>query len=378
MARTKAPQRRCQGASKGSLGNKTNPQPVGKAAGSSGSPCMKVKRVTFFLPSTPSSDTQEPANCNKAMEIARMVFGLARCLAGALASLGRLLSTFIFAVQKTASQKRFLQATFLLFAVALAGGYCRTSLPAWSKCTKGLVEELRRMYAAHLETLRNFHTLLAEQTQKRQLPLEKVVQLGADLNSAEKEVQEDNQAAPSKVYVTMSDWALKSSGATIDTQRTSETYTCRENWGCRVVELFFPSKPPDVILQQYVSPGNCWPFPGHQGQVVIRLPARVCLTAITLQHIYKEVSLSGSITSAPRDVAVFGVDADGEEEVLLTTFTYDVTKHVTQTFPLKNESFPRAFSHVKILVKSNWGNPAYTCIYRVRVHGVVAKPENLD
>ncbi|CAM9116641.1 unnamed protein product [Bubo scandiacus] len=298
MARTKAPQRRCQGASKGSLGNKTNPQPVGKAAGSSG--------------------------------------------------------------QKTASQKRFLQATFLLFAVALAGGYCRTSLPAWSK---------------------NFHTLLAEQTQKRQLPLEKVVQLGADLNSAEKlfqEVQEDNQAAPSKVYVTMSDWALKSSGATIDTQRTSETYTCRENWGCRVVELFFPSKPPDVILQQYVSPGNCWPFPGHQGQVVIRLPARVCLTAITLQHIYKEVSLSGSITSAPRDVAVFGVDADGEEEVLLTTFTYDVTKHVTQTFPLKNESFPRAFSHVKILVKSNWGNPAYTCIYRVRVHGVVAKPENLD
>lgn len=30
---------------------------------------------------------------------------------------------------------------------------------------------------------------------------------------------------------------------------------------------------------------------------------------------------------------------------------------------------PRAFSHVKLLVKSNWGNPWYTCIYRVQVHG---------
>ncbi|XP_074703313.1 SUN domain-containing protein 5-like [Strix aluco] len=178
-----------------------------------------------------------------------------------------------------------------------AGGYCWTSLPAWSKCATGLVEELRRMYAAHLETLRNLHTLLTEQTQKRQLPLEKMARLRAELNSAKKlfqEVQEDNQAVPSKVYITIYDWALKSSGATIDTQRTSETYTCRENWGCRVVGLFFPSKPPDAILQPDVSPGNCWPFPGHQGQVVIRLPARVCLTAVTLQHIYKEVSLGAS------------------------------------------------------------------------------------
>ncbi|CAM9195088.1 unnamed protein product, partial [Bubo scandiacus] len=84
-----------------------------------------------------------------------------------------------------------------------------------------------------------------------------------------------------------------------------------------------------------VSPGNCWPFPGHQGQVVIRLPVRVCPTAITVQHIYKEVSPSGSVASAPRDIAVFGVDADGEEEVLLMTFTYDVTKEDAQTFPLK-------------------------------------------
>lgn len=58
-------------------------------------------------------------------------------------------------------------------------------------------------------------------------------------------------------------------------------------------------------LQPDVSPGNCWPLRGQQGQVVIRLPARVHLTAVTVQHIYKEVSPSGTVVSAPRDVAVF-------------------------------------------------------------------------
>ncbi|NXJ73092.1 SPAG4 protein, partial [Rostratula benghalensis] len=136
-----------------------------------------------------------------------------------------------------------------------------------------------------------------------------------------------------------------------------------------------------------VSPGNCWSFPGHQGQVVIRLPARVHLTAITVQHISKEVSPSGTITSAPRDVAVFvslckrwlslcfapqGVDPDGAEETLLVTFMYDMAKEAIQTFPLKNAPHPRAFSYIKLVVKSNWGRPKYTCIYRVQVHGKMA------
>ncbi|NXU93762.1 SPAG4 protein, partial [Xiphorhynchus elegans] len=127
-----------------------------------------------------------------------------------------------------------------------------------------------------------------------------------------------------------------------------------------------------------VSPGRCWSFKGHQGQVVIRLPARVHLTAITVQHITKDVSPSGTVISAPKDITVFllsscfalkGVDADGDEESLLGTFTYHVEKEPMQTFPLKNVLYPRAFSYVKLLVRSNWGNPWYTCIYRVQVHG---------
>ncbi|NXO29431.1 SPAG4 protein, partial [Cisticola juncidis] len=123
------------------------------------------------------------------------------------------------------------------------------------------------------------------------------------------------------------------------------------------------------LLQPNVHPGNCWAFRGHQGQVVIRLPARVYLSAITVQHITKEASPSGTINSAPKDMAVFGLDADREEETLLGMFTYNVEKDPIQTFPLKNMLLPRAFSQVKLIVKSNWGNPWYTCIYRVKVHG---------
>ncbi|XP_075380988.1 sperm-associated antigen 4 protein-like isoform X1 [Mycteria americana] len=346
--------------------------------------CTEVELVARFLRSTPSSAGQGPAKWRKkATEAARTVFGLACHAAGALVSLWRhLMSMCVFTTQKMALQKkRFLEVVFLLLPLALAGVYCGTSLPVWTTRAKGLIEELTCASAAQLKILRSSRALLAEQTQKMQLLLQEVAQLTAEIRSGKKEVWEVNQAVSdmaSEVYVKTSDWALKSSGATIDMQRTSETYDCKKEWICRVLWFFRTANPPDTILQPDVSPGNCWPLQGHQGQVVIRLPARVHLTAVSVQHISKDVSPSGTVISAPRDVAVFGLDADGEEEALLGTFMYNVAKEAIQTFPLKNAPLPRAFSYIKLLVKSNWGNPAYTCIYRVQVHGKMAKPESVD
>ncbi|XP_048183836.1 sperm-associated antigen 4 protein-like [Corvus hawaiiensis] len=224
-----------------------------------------------------------------------------------------------------------------------------------------LFQELTSVFPAGLKTLWNSHTLI--ETQKLQNLLEEVTQLRAEISGLKELTQ---TALESCVKM---DWALKSSGATIDTQRTSQTYDCKDSGLCRILRLFWTASPPDTILQPKVFPGNCWAFKGHQGQVVIRLPARVHLTAITVQHITKEASPSGTIISAPKDIAVFGVDADREEETLLGMFTYNTEKDPIQTFPLKSMLLPRAFSHVKLLVKSNWGNPWYTCIYRVQVHG---------
>ncbi|KAM6061747.1 SUN domain-containing protein 5-like [Chlamydotis macqueenii] len=334
MARRKAPKRRRQGASNGSWGKQANQQLAEDAAGTSRCQSRtllaKVQLEMPLLPSTASSATQGPA---KATGTAGMVFSLAGQLTGALVSLWKsLLSTCIFAMyvppvsavavghKMPLQKKTILKGLFLWLPVALGAG-------TW-------------------------------------------------VGSTAEDPEEGPETAPD-VYAGMEDWALKSSGAVIDLQRTSKTYDCKEPWFCRALRLFRKVKPPDTILQPDVSPGNCWALQGHQGQVVIRLPARIHLTAITVQHIYKEISPSGTVISAPKDMAVFGVDADGEEETLLGTFMYDVEREASQTFPLKNVPFPRAFSYIKLLVKSNWGNPAYTCIYRVQVHGKMAEPESL-
>ncbi|ETE68895.1 SUN domain-containing protein 5, partial [Ophiophagus hannah] len=120
-----------------------------------------------------------------------------------------------------------------------------------------------------------------------------------------------------------------------------------------------------------VNPGNCWAFSGSDGQAVIKLPEKVQLRAITVQHIPKAIAFSEGITSALKDFLIYGLNDEIKEEILLGTFMYDTEKELIQTFQLKNEQ-EKAFQYVKIKVQSNWGNPEYTCIYRVRVHGKMA------
>eukprot|EP00076_Gallus_gallus_P033674 XP_024999212.1 sperm-associated antigen 4 protein-like [Gallus gallus] len=110
---------------------------------------------------------------------------------------------------------------------------------------------------------------------------------------------------------------------------------------------------------------------GHQA--ACQNPALLCHSGA---H-HPEMTPSGTASSAPRDVAVFGLDADSEEEVPLVSFTFDVGEGPTQTFLLKN-NHSRAFRYIKVLVKSNWGHPRYTCLYRVQVHGKVVKTEDVE
>lgn len=54
-----------------------------------------------------------------------------------------------------------------------------------------------------------------------------------------------------------------------------------------------------------MTPGNCWAFTGDRGQVTIRLAQKVYLFNITLQHIPKSISLSGSVDTAPKDFVIY-------------------------------------------------------------------------
>ncbi|XP_069352361.1 SUN domain-containing protein 5 [Eulemur rufifrons] len=194
----------------------------------------------------------------------------------------------------------------------------------------------------------------------------------------EMEAMSDEQKMAQKImkmiqgdYIEKPDFALKSIGASIDFEHTSATYNhdkARSYWNW--IRLWNYAQPPDVILEPNVTPGNCWAFEGDRGQVTIRLAQKVHLSNLTLQHIPKTISLSGSLDTAPKDFVIYGMESTSKEEVFLGAFQFQ-PENIIQMFPLQNQP-ARAFSAVKVKISSNWGNPRFTCLYRVRVHGSVA------
>ena len=63
---------------------------------------------------------------------------------------------------------------------------------------------------------------------------------------------------------------------------------------------------------------------------------------------------------------VEGLTAVGQS-VHLGEVQYDINYRAVQTFRLEHSNM--AFENVRIKIQSNWGNPNYTCIYRIRIHG---------
>ncbi|MBZ3869240.1 Sperm-associated antigen 4 protein [Sciurus carolinensis] len=214
-------------------------------------------------------------------------------------------------------------------------------------------------------------------------------QLQAELDKLHKEVSNVRAAHSERVaklvfqrlnedFVRKPDYALSSVGASIDLEKTSHDYEDTNTaYFWNRFSFWNYARPPSVILEPDVFPGNCWAFEGDQGQVVIRLPGRVELSDITLQHPPPSVAHTGGANSAPRDFAVFGLQVDDETEVFLGKFTFDVKKSEIQTFHLQNDP-PSAFPKVKIQILSNWGHPRFTCLYRVRAHGVRTSEEAGD
>ncbi|XP_008565090.1 PREDICTED: SUN domain-containing protein 2 isoform X1 [Galeopterus variegatus] len=132
----------------------------------------------------------------------------------------------------------------------------------------------------------------------------------------------------------MVDYALESGGASVISTRCSETYETKTALlSLFGIPLWYHSQSPRVILQPDVHPGNCWAFQGPQGFAVVRLSARIRPTAVTLEHVPKALSPNSTISSAPKDFAIFGLDEDLQQEgTLLGNFTYDQDGEPIQTF----------------------------------------------
>ncbi|XP_059561970.1 sperm-associated antigen 4 protein isoform X2 [Myotis daubentonii] len=231
-------------------------------------------------------------------------------------------------------------------------------------------------------TISEYHERVRTQGQQLQ-------QLQAELDQLHKEVSSVRAANSERVaklvfqrlnedFVRKPDYALSSVGASIDLEKTSRDYEdANSAYFWNRFSFWNYARPPMVILEPDVFPGNCWAFEGDQGQVVIRLPGRVQLSDITLQHPPPSVAHTGGANSAPRDFAVYGLQVDDETEVFLGKFTFDMEKSEIQTFHLQNDP-PTAFPKVKIQILSNWGHPHFTCLYRVRAHGMRTSEEAGD
>ncbi|KAK2516928.1 hypothetical protein Q9966_014856 [Columba livia] len=142
-----------------------------------------------------------------------------------------------------------------------------------------------------------------------------------------------------EIQVPMPDYALKSAGAAVIHSRTSPSLRNAK------AKLFFYSLPlmdymrsPELILEPENFPGNCWPFPGSQGHVFIKLSVPVIPRAVTMDHVSGTAFHRESISGAPKDFAVYGFKEEHEEQgTFLGQFTFLAALNPSQTFQLKRQ-----------------------------------------
>nr|XP_012233566.1 PREDICTED: SUN domain-containing protein 2-like [Linepithema humile] len=163
-------------------------------------------------------------------------------------------------------------------------------------------------------------------------------------------------------------------GGSILSTRNTESYST----GAPVLNLFgIPlcqqQNTPRAVIQTGVLPGECWAFKGSSGSVVIRLLSFVHISGISLEHISSSISPTGETTTAPRDFSIWGLtDLEDKKPFLFGKFTYDNTGPPLQYFEIQNQAAD-AYEIIELTVQSNSGNPEYTCIYRIRVHGTLSR-----
>jgi SUN domain-containing protein 1/2 len=164
------------------------------------------------------------------------------------------------------------------------------------------------------------------------------------------------------------DFALESSGGLVVS--SSETYPpALETYSVLGVPIWTVPSSPKAIIQPHVYPGDCWAMDGTKGHALIRLKEAVVVTGVTVEHIPKELTPSGTLSSAPKEFRILGKNdtepvTEGDK---LGQFTYSTDGAPIQEFDVKDNGKP--YTHILFDFLSNHGNAFYTCVYRVRVHG---------
>lgn len=170
------------------------------------------------------------------------------------------------------------------------------------------------------------------------------------------------------------DFALHSRGGAIILSKTSKTYrppTTSRSILLRALGYYPMVKSPWAVIRPSVQVGECWSMDGSNGKITISLSADIFMENITLEHPSANALLD-DIINAPQVFRVFGSRTDlsdlQDKPLFLGEFEYNIhSEYKAQKFLLKESD--RAFNIAIIQFMSNWGNPNFTDIYRIKISG---------
>uniref|UniRef100_A0A1I8GYM9 SUN domain-containing protein n=1 Tax=Macrostomum lignano TaxID=282301 RepID=A0A1I8GYM9_9PLAT len=173
----------------------------------------------------------------------------------------------------------------------------------------------------------------------------------------------------------LADFALHTAGGYVVSIRCTKAYTVKRSYFHLFgVPVFSYSNGPNVALQPGLQLGECWPFLGFPGHVIVRLAAPARVSHVTIDHVPRSLTYNGSADSAPKNFSIYGLvnEQDSFQEAqLLGDFSYDADKGPSsQTFAIPADSphRDRVYPAVELVIRSNHG-AEHTCLYRFRVHG---------
>ncbi|KAG1903995.1 uncharacterized protein F5891DRAFT_946020 [Suillus fuscotomentosus] len=212
----------------------------------------------------------------------------------------------------------------------------------------------------------------------------------------------ENHIIKSPFYdlITMPDFALWSAGVRIIPVFTSPTYHTSPpiSWlqglftSCTQPEWRFP----EVAISPGLDVGNYWPMNGSSGAIGISLARDISPQSITVEHVLRHLSLDSHSTpkhlevwspvmdrmsdetkgmatvNFPDFLAQLGHSSTDAQQcfVFLSEMIYDVLSvdHI-QNFQLQQKLL--CIPIIIIVVKSNWGNKNFTCLYCIHIHGIL-------
>ncbi|KAJ1452829.1 UNC-like C-terminal-domain-containing protein [Pelagophyceae sp. CCMP2097] len=175
------------------------------------------------------------------------------------------------------------------------------------------------------------------------------------------------------------DFALRATGASVETKLTSKAWTPSDSylptsvWHALGRDAGI-GRAEDALSQRNAF-GSCFAFAGDAGALTVRLAQRVVPRSVTVEHLHPllcDPNVNTRCQSAPRQFRILGRPKSAEDEpVVLGGGEYDssdAAASTVQTFELLFVD-GRVFSLVTLEVLSNHGHADYTCVYRFRVHG---------